>query len=649
MNRWKRVTAALLLGTMVMGCVSGCGTKKVMTFEKEQNRNARQSISETAIDFVKAGASDYKIVYPNKATENEIFAANELQYFVKEATGAKLSILKETQNMKEGKYIYVGDTWASEKAKIEPGYEDVKYNGFVMKQVDDDLYLRGYSDIGTKNSIYEFLGYMFDYDLYAVDEIQLEKKQDAKLLAFDLTVLPDFDWREVNYGEMIYDDTLSSRMRMNPTEEILVTGHLTHNSMTIIDPDVYDWKSDKYKDWYSEATWTGFNNSLGKEEPSQLCYSNDEMRKEYTKNLIEIIKDSKVPNMLIGIEDNYDWCTCDKCSASVEKYGTASAVTIQFVNKVQADVDAWFEKNRPDDNPTSLVIFAYHSTTTPPATYDAQTDEWKPIDDSVVMNEHSGVYFAPIAANIDAPYIDDEKDDVADTYGQVKGWGSISKKLYAWTYSLFPYQGLIFCNTVDVMQENYQLLLDCGATMIQDQTEHYQKKITTGWGRLKAYLMSKLQWDNSLNMDELMDTFFVHYFGEAADTMQSLFDQQREWYAYIYADKDAPNTISADLLDENYWSYNQVQNYLRQIEKAYEDIAPLKETDSERYTQLYNRILLESLQYRYISLSIFSAEYSEVELVNERNKFRADFELLGLTQHKESYEISVLWDEWGIN
>ena len=648
MKTWKRVLAFALTGTMMVGCLTGCASERTVKFE-ETKQNMKPTIAETDIDFIKGGASDYVIVCPAEPTANETVAAEELQYFIKEATGAELTIINESDDLADGKYINVGATKAADSVGVKPTYNDVKYNGFILKLIDDDLYLRGYSDIGTKNAVYEFLYYAFDYELYAADEIYLTETKDAKMLAYDLTVLPDFDWREANYGEIIHNETLRNRMRMNATEEILVTGHLTHNTMTIIDPNVYNWKSEEYKDWFSEATWTGFNNSQGVEKPSQLCFSNDEMRAEFTKNLIELIKDSSAPNMLLGIEDNYDWCTCDACQASHDKYGTDAAVTIQFVNKVQAEVNAWFSENRPNDNPTSLVIFAYHTTVNPPAKYNEETKKWEPMDESVVLNENSGVMFAPIGASIDVPFSEAEITDVADAYGQLLGWASLSKNLYAWIYSLFPYQGLMFCNTVEVMQQNYDLLLENGATMILDQTEHYQRKVGTGFSRLKAYLMSKLQWDNSLNMNELINDFFAHYFGEAADTMQGLFDQQREWYAHLYADLEAGSTIQDDLLNENYWSYNQLQGYLKLIDQAYKDIAPLREGNPERYEQLYQRILLESMQYRYMILSLYGTEYSEAELLNERNKFRFDFEQLGLTRHEESFEVSELWIKWGIN
>lgn len=651
MRKSKKAIAMLLVLSMLTGCLYGCSENKAeknqLTYEIEK-QNVKDKIAETDIDFVKDGKSEFVIVVPDEVTDNEKFAANEMQYFVKGATGIELPIVKEKKASNNKKCIYIGETKAAKKAGVEPKYEEVKYNGFVIKQIDENVYLKGYSDVGTRNSVYEFLEYAFDYECYAADEIRLTETKNAKMLAYDIMVNPSIDWREGNYGEIVYNHTLGYRMRFNNTEEIFVTGHLTHNSMKIIDPTKYDWTSDKYKDWFSNSTWKGFL-ADGTECPTQLCYSNDKMCEEYTKNLIELIKTANAPNMLMGMEDNLEWCTCDKCTKSKEKYGTDSAVIVKFVNKVQKGVDEWFAKNRPGEEPTHLVVFAYYSTVNPPATYDAKTQTYTPIDDSVILNERSGIMFAPITAEYDIPFEDSKVDDINGPNGQVTGWTSITKNIYAWTYSLFPSSGLLFFDSVETMQQNYSFLANNGCQMLLDQTDMYQQNINSGFSRVKAYVMSKLQWDTSLNLNELLDDFFVNYFDVASETMQSLFNQEREWLTYIYKNTEATGRISDYLVEDKYWSFNQLESYMDMIDKAFKDIEPLRETDMARYSKLYNRILLEGMQFRYIILSVYGTEFTEDELLEQRKEFKYDFEKLGLTTYGENKDINDLWNDWGIN
>ena len=642
-----RMLSAALCLVLIVGTFSGCPTNKKEEVKiQTERKNVKLTIAKTDIDFLNNGASSYVIVRPANATQNEQFAASELQHFIQEASGATLNIIDETDNMPQGKYLFVGATKAAGAAGIAPAYEQVKDNGFVIKVVGDDCYLRGYTDIGTRNSIYEFFYYAFDYECYAADEIYLTPTKTAKMLNYNLTVNPSFDWRESNYGWIIRNSTNNARMRFDSANDIFVLGYDCHDSFKIISPTVYNYKSDQYKDWFASTLWNGVTGTT--EEPVQLNYTNDDMRKEYTKNLINMIKDSPAPYMMVGMEDNADWSTDPKSTALKEKYGTDAAVVIQFINKVQADVDAWFAANRPGVQPTKLVMFAYYATVNPPAKYDSKTGKWAPIDDSVVLNDNSAVYFAPIGASYSIPFTSTKIDDVSSPYGQTLGWAACSKNLFAWTYALLPASGLVYYDTLEAMQQNYKLLFDNGTVMLLDETEHYQVNTNSGWSQLKAYVMSKLQWNNSLNMDELVDDFFDNYFGEASDTMHSLFDQEREWDTHIYNDLGAKGNCQENLVSNKYWSYNQLKSYLAQINQAYTDIAPLQKTDPKRYAVLYDRILLESLQFRYLLLQLYPTEFSATDLREARTEFRYDFERLGLSTYAEGQDVNTLWKDWGV-
>ncbi len=644
----KKITRFVALGlsmAMLAGVLSGCNDTNTADF-KEEKKNVKPVIENTDFDLVSNGESEYKIVLPAEPSSNETFAANELQYFIMEATGAKLEIVNETADIESDKCLFVGNVDAARD--IKPTYEDVKQNGYIIKTVEDDCFLIGYTEYGTRNAIYDFLYYVFDYECYAIDEVVLTCMDSVKLPAFDVTELPSFDWREVTGGEAIYNEQLAYRMRFNTTEEIFVMGHLVHVSMEIIDPFVYDFTSDKYKDWYSEAMWNGVYDASEVKYPAQLCYSNDEMREEYTKNLIEMIKDSSAGNMLIGIEDNLSWCTCDKCVANKEKYGTDAATMIQFVNQVQADVDAWYAESRPDRQTMRLVFFAYYSTVNPPVTYDRTTGTYTPVDDSVVVNDNSAIMFAPITARYDIPFTANNADDITNPHGQALGWSSVSRDMFAWTYCLYPAQGFLCFDSFEVMQQNYRLLAEHGTEMILDQGNSYQMK-DTGWGRARTYIMSKLQWDTELDMGELLDDFFANYFDVAGDTMQSLFDDQRDWIANIYANIGGTGLISDDLVAQEYWQYNQLADYMDRIEQAFEEIKPIEEKDPERYAVLYDRILLESIQFRYLLIQLYPTEYTASELYDAKLEFREDFERLGMTSFRENGTIDILWSEWGID
>lgn len=643
-NRNKIVSITLVLA-LSMALFTACGTSQQNSEVKEaEKKNVKKEIPQTEYNLVTDGKSSYFILLPKKATEKEKFAASELQLFIKEATGAKLEICKENQADLKGSYLSVGETEASKKAGVTPTYQEVNSNGFVLRTIEDDCYIRGFSDIGTRNAIYEWLYYSVDFECYAKDEIVYTKTPDLKLLAFEETVVPSYEWRAATGGEMIYDEETTYRMRMNKYEEIYLLGRLVHNSMEVIDPLIYDYTSDKYKDWYSEAT--SVNLQQGNIElPSQLCYSNEEMQKEYIKNLLNMLQNGNANVMIIGMEDNVEWCTCKKCAASKKKYGTNSAVMIKFANNVQKAVNAWCEKNRPNETPIKCVFFAYYETVKPPVTYDENTGKYTPIDESVVLHKDLGVMYAPITASYAEPF---DSETNADTAEQIKAWGALTNNLHAWTYALHPHRFFVMKNTFEVMQKNYRFLLENGATSIYDQSESQQENGNTGWCRAKWYVMSKLQWNAELNMDELLDDFFANYYGAASDTMRTLFEEERQWLSGIYAQNDLSGRISDDLLQAQYWTYPMLTDALHQLETAYEEIEVYRDSDLERYKQLNDRITMESLQYRFLMISLYGTNFKADELLNMKYEFRNDTERLGIEQYKENVLITELWNDWNI-
>lgn len=646
MKNNKRILAMSLAIALAAVSLTGCSDKTQTqgSVREQEKRNVKQELVFTEFDFLKAGASEYVILTSDAPTANETFAAEELQLFIEEVSGAKLDIQKEGESQAD-KYLSVGETKAADAAGVKPAYEELLNNGFVIQTVEDDCYLKGYSDIGTRNAVYEFLSLCFDYECYAADEICMVATKDLKLPAFELSVKPSFEWREANNGDLIRNATASYRMRFNQNEEIFVTGHLTHNSMTIVNPLVYDYTSDEYKDWYSETLAVNPLSGTGEMLPAQLCYSNADMEKVYIENLLKLLETSKGSVMLMGMEDNVEWCTCEKCIASKEQYGTNSAVIIKFANRVQEAVNQWFKEEHPDREPTKLIFFAYYETVMPPVTYDEKTDTYKAIDESVMLHEDLGIMYAPIGATYAYPLTDTRN---AEAEKAIRGWNALTDNVYTWVYSLHPSHAFIMIDTFEVMQDNYKFLLENGTTFIFDQTDHYQETGSSSWSSAKAYVMSKLQWNVNLNMEELLDDFFANYFDKAGDTMQALFNTEREWLVHVYQDLGASGKISDDLSSPDYWSYPMLIEALEQIEQAYDDIEEYQDTDPERYQKLYDRITMESLQFRYILIGNYGTNYDAAELLNMKNLFKHDFERLNITSYAENKDIAELWSNWGI-
>lgn len=644
----KRIISAVMAVMCCASLLSGCGNDESKntssTIVKEQTKqNVKPEIPKTQYDLVASGKSDYYILVPEQATENELFASSELQLFFKEATGFELPILTEGAADLSGSYLSVGNTKASQDAGVTPTYEELKNSGFVLKTIEDDCYIKGYNDFGTRNGIYEWLYYCFDYECYAEDCIALTETADMKLPAFEVSTKPSFDYR-MSTGAVLWNTVLSYRMRFNLNEEIFVTGNACHNSYEIISPYVYNWTDEKYAEWYSDTLFK--NREQGNDViPAQLCYSNADMRAEYIKNLKTILENSEVPLMILGQEDGNDWCTCEACTASFDKYKTNAATLIQFANHVQEEISNWYATEHPEKEPIKLYIFAYGPTLNAPVKYDDEAGTYVPIDDNVKLNEKLGIFFGTSAGSI-YPYTSEVNYEKRQT---LEAWNALTDDIGSWTYSTYPLRAFLMYDNFEIIQENYKFFLDNGVVLMKDQTDNWNDDKSTAWSHAKYYVISKLMWNVDLNMEELLDDFFANYFDLAGDTMRELFDEERQWIRYAHTQLGMPGEMASEHLSTDYWSYPMIADAMERIDEAYEEIAVYQDSDPEHHARLHDRITLESLQYRYLLIELYSAQFEANELLHMKYAFKEDVERLGVKTWRENFEIQDVWLSWGIN
>ena len=590
--------------------------------------------------LVNNGQSEYAVLLPEQATAKEQFAAQELQHFFKEATGVKLPIQKEGTKELPKKYISVGNTEASVIAGVVPSAEQVGSNGFVIKTVADDCYIKGYEDMGTRNGVYEWLSQCFDYECYAVDCITITKTTDKILPNFDLVEVPDFEYREAS-SELATKSTESYRMQFNTNDELFVTGLKCHNSYMIMKPDTY---LADHRDWFSTTETSGI--------PYQLCYSNAEMRAEYIKNLKDILKTSTKPMMMLGIEDNNFWCECDACQASENTYGSNAAVMIDFVNEVQSEIAEWYATEYPSKEPVQLVIFAYHQTEQPPT--------------GISLDPAVAVMYAPVRAS----YVDRFDATINVKFNQqLEGWNALTDNLYMWTYAYYAQELLIYYDNLGVVKDNYAIYKENGVRYIYDMMAVANENGNSGWERAKTYVMSKLQWDITLDVDTLLNDFFEHYYEDASEIMQDVYNDTKTHMRDIVAPRmngDAPTddnftgvrgNVFAEIIQ---YVLNQKSNprvaytdaYVNaafaDFDTALEVIEKYRYSNSEKYDQLYSRILLERMQFQYIYGRYREGKswsnYNEPYPREEQWQFRRDFEKVGLITVKETWTANEFWD-----
>lgn len=548
----------------------------------------------------KQGKSDYVILLSANATQSDIYALDELVYFFKESTGYTLKTVYEPQAISASqRYISIGNTTKLTAHGVKENTDDYGRSGFKIVTKDENIYIFSNGDAysyGTLYGTYYFLERVLGYKCYASDEIKIDKKNIVNFYEFDAKILPAIDIRSLNFGSITSDSTYRNRMRLIKrfnTDEWAINGHAT---FTILPPKTY---YADHPDWYSPAG-------------DQLCYTNEEMKAEFIKNIKEfIIADPAAIYVSIAQEDHNTFCNCDKCRAKVEEYGGAdkggeAGVIIAFGNDVAEAIEIWLKENYPARH-IQLVTYAYHKTTTAPVRYDEQTGKYIPTHKDVVPRENLSVMFCPISQDYFYGINAAQNKASAEAFQK---WYAICDHMMVYEYSTNFINYLINFNNFDTIEDRIRFYA-------QNDLDFYFEQ--TSWGTntpcfdaLRIFVTSQLLYNPSLNFNDLKDEFFQNYYKQAADAMNEYFYALRAVYRDLQDRDMVRGGIYAKLLDSSYWEFGTLLSFEKIFDKAFKAIESVK-GDAALYDALWNRINREKLSTTYLLCALYKPNFSTEE------------------------------------
>jgi len=149
------------------------------------------------------GKSDYRIVIPDQASPCIRYAANELQTFFKQSTGANIRIV--TENAAEGgKAFFLGATKRSLKVISASELKQLSADGVVIRTAGNDVFLRGSNDRGEIYSVEVFLEKYLGVRFLAIDCTIVPKHPTLTIDDIDYSYAPPFFYREYLSAEILY-------------------------------------------------------------------------------------------------------------------------------------------------------------------------------------------------------------------------------------------------------------------------------------------------------------------------------------------------------------------------------------------------------------------------------------------------------------
>jgi hypothetical protein len=599
------------------------------------------AVSAGTVDLIKNGASEYKIVLPQNAVSLEKSAASELTQFIKASSGVLLSTVAENE-LSAGfdKIISLGATSLLAATDIVVDADLLGEGGFRIVTKGNAVFIAGAFAKGTLYGVYEFLAQHIGFEVYGAQEIDYAKNvRDLKLLSMDITDVPDIAAPLAAHGVVRADSTTMQRLRMvNDSYLIAVGGKTWHNSLQILPPATH---KAAHPGWFAGSN-------------QQLCYTAhgdedefDLMVETAADVLIQAFIDNPEKTAVTFTQEDYvesSWCVCPACTAEKEKYGVDSAAVVKFMNAVKAHVNEW-QAASGDTRHLTIAFFAYYSTEAAPVTYDAATDTYAAIDESVICADGVVPFYAPIRADYYHDFYSQENKSVHD---RLMAWSAISSGFFLWTYSANFQAYLLPFNSFNSIEGIYKIAKEVGTTLFFNQAQYSQNTATPAFTSLNIYLNSKLAWDVNRDIDALTKKFFDFYFGEASEPMTEFFNALRMHLQVIRDTAGYGGGFAFAATKTEWWPYGTMETFLRYIDEAYAKLAPLQETQPDRWQILHDNVSLEKVFPEYVVLELYRGRFASATVTARMKALKSLCERLNVTYYAEGAPIAGIWSKWQI-
>ncbi|KKR03542.1 MAG: hypothetical protein UT30_C0026G0002 [Candidatus Uhrbacteria bacterium GW2011_GWF2_39_13] len=503
------------------------------------------SFSSFAISLVKDGKPEAVIVIPPKASDAVIYAAKELQTYLKKISGAELQIMNSVPEKTDKTLIYVGYDEVLKSKGLDLsglGYDGFKiisgerwlalfgrdYNGKPMEgrshpfrmseSYSGKLKISRYGETGILFAVYNFLEKFCGARWYMPGELG-EVLPNRKTLEIPekiaISKTPDFEYRFL-YNCDFCDDDDSVLWYRRAGFGAPFPVNINHSFYILCR---------KYKDTNPEyfALVDGkrdFSISCGGR--GNLCLSNPDVLKAFVKEAREYF-DTNPEQYIFPVMPNdglVKICECPECQKQIDKEkgntGKFSNYIWNFVNKVAKEV----YKSHPDK---FIGCCAYRGYLDIP-------DKLEKLSPNVVV----------MICKTRRNYWDTE---YKKRYNEmIENWNNKIKQgnLYCWEYyiwvSYVPYLRNVPVVFPRIIAEDFKFLRGKSkGDFIEAQTwvkgAKQRKACFPGLTHLNFYVTAKLMWDTDTDINRLLDEYYSFFYGPASAEMKKFWEKAQELWS----------------------------------------------------------------------------------------------------------------------
>jgi len=497
-----RLLATMLMAMCVMGAAAG------------------------AASLVDEGKAAARIIVPDEASKGELFAAQQIQEFVRRMSGKELAIVK-AQEAAEGPAILIGNQPGNQRVIEELNKEHPDtIDAFAVVGKGDRLSVVGRSDTSTIWAAWQWLqdqGVVWvmpgEHGTSIPKKSRIDISQTSDLQAPGMMIrgggygLPAEDAPEgfnTDQDGVTAGRLFALRMRFNYNNaferkdqfEILGSGHSYSHYLPA---SVY---FKEHPEWFNLINGKRMSGDRG----TQVCFTSEAGAAEFAKNVEVEIKNAlnygvPLEHIRIAVSPN-DWlamCECDNCKKLVDSDGSASSLVTHFCNLVTADIRKVY--------PEAITYFyAYDNYSTAP-------DHAKPgpgVHPEIVFWTSANSF----AANSAHPMFSQANHKFRDGFA---AWEKISQAVTAHTY----YGHYAWFTPWPMVT---QISHDIPHMAAEAKFQGMYSELHLHWGTqgLNLWLYPKLMWNPKLDVKQAIQTWCRAAYGPAAAAMQAYYQTVQE-------------------------------------------------------------------------------------------------------------------------
>jgi hypothetical protein len=444
--------------------------------------------------LISGGRSQYRIALDAGASESELWAAKELQHWLKVITGTELT-LGDINEPFAGPQIIVGynkivkeKTGSSVQADLDESFRYCNYG--------PDILIYGGKQRGTMYGVMSFLENEFGCRWYTPAVSSIPVRNEITFNTYDHSEKPGIRVRNDFYFEA-FDSLWCARNRMNGAMDTrkqpggIESYWAVHTFFPLVPPEEF---YKKHPEYYSLI------NNKREYKDAQLCLTNPDVLKIVIERIKKRMRES--PEYLIYDVSQNDWdnpCQCGKCQAIVKREGSESGPIIWFVNQVAAAV----EKEFPDKY---IGTLAYKYSRKPCKTI-------HPAKNVVVR-----------LCSIECCFSHDIKTCPRNKsfLEDLRGWSAVAPNMYIWDYVVYFQHYILPYPNIKILQSNIKTFQENNSIGIMEQADYESRG--GEFAELRSYLISRLLWNPDCDAEDVINDFIYGFYGRSGKYIRQYFD-----------------------------------------------------------------------------------------------------------------------------